>query len=210
MNTWERLQLEIEDEDIMRARLVREKGYPNMFGAKIPIKHTWDIEKLDLPLKDYHDREILVGLRYGWPTGHLPTLEDPQKTFKNHKGAQDHPEALKKYIDKEMTKNAILGPFNKIPFTDRVGISPISTRPKKQTLDRRVSIDLSFPHSRSVNDGMIKGNYRYLGFTAEIRFPKTDDLAMRIALLGHQAYMFKIDLSRYFRQIPMDPGTTQW
>ena len=155
-------------------------------------------------LQDYHDKEIMEGLRYGWPTGRLPTLRDPTKTFKNHKGATDHPEALKKYIDKEMSKGALMGPFSKIPFNTKVGISPISTRPKKQSEERRVIINLSFPHGEAVNDGMVKGNY--LGFMAELTFPKTDDLAMRIAHLGQGAFMFKIDLSRYFCQIPLDPG----
>ena len=39
-----------------------------------------------------------------------------------------------------------------------------------------------------------------------MKFPRTDDLAIRIAQLGKTAMMFKIDLGRYFRQIPLDPG----
>ena len=203
-STLEILRLEIEDEDLMKAKLVREKGYPNMYGAKIPVKTKLNVDKLEELLKDYEDKEVVNGLRYGWPTGRLPTMAKPQKKFKNHKGATDHPAALKKYIEKEKQKGAILGPYRKIPFKEKVGISPISTRPKRNTTDRRVIIDLSFPPGRAVNDGMIKSNY--LGFTAEIKFPRTDDLAMRVAYLGRGAAMFKIDLFRYFRQLPLDPG----
>ena len=205
MNTLERLKSETEHQDLMIARLVWEKGYPNMFGARIPIKTAWNLERLEQLLKDYPDKQVIEGLKFGWPTGRLPTLGDPTKTFKNHKGALDHPEALKKYIQKEQEKGAILGPFSKIPFKSRVGISPISTRPKKQSQDRRVIIDLSFPHTKAVNDGMVKNNY--LGFAAELTFPKTDDLARRIAELGENTMMFKIDLSRYFRQIPQTNPT---
>ena len=201
MDTWERLQVEIENEDIMMARLVNEKGYPNMFGARLPVKSKWNLEKLEQLLQDYNDKEVIEGLRYGWPTGRLPTVEDPEITYKNHMGAIDY---LQEYIKKEQSHAAILGPFKKIPFTNKVGISPISTRPKKNSEDRRIIVDLSFPPGGAGNDGIVRGNY--LGFTAELQFPRTDDLAFRAAQLGRNTYMFKIDLSRYFRQIPLDPA----
>ena len=204
MDTIHRLRMETQHEDLMTARLVREKGYPNMFGARIPVKSRWNIAKLEEMLQDYWDKDIVQGLKYGWPTGRLPTTPDPLLTFKNHKGATDHPESLEKYIQKEKSKDAVIGPFNAIPFTSRIGISPISTRPKKNSMERRVILDLSFPHGHAVNDGMIKNNY--LGWRAELTFPNTDDLALRIAQIGKGALMFKIDLSRYFRQIPLDPG----
>ena len=40
----------------------------------------------------------------------------------------------------------------------------------------------------------------------ELTFPKVDDLAFRIFELQGDCSMFKIDLSRYFRQVPLDPG----
>ena len=51
---------------------------------------------------------------------------------------------------------------------------------------------------------MIKDNY--LGHMVQLTFPRVDDLALRIYTLGRSARMFKIDLSRYFRQLPLDPG----
>ena len=65
-------------------------------------------------------------------------------------------------------------------------------------------LDLSFPIGNAVNDGIAKDSY--LGFTAKLTFLKTDDFAFRIFELGSGCYMFKIDLSRYFRQTPLDPG----
>ena len=63
---------------------------------------------------------------------------------------------------------------------------------------------LVFPQAGGVNDGMIKDNY--LGMTVTLKFPRTDDLAIRIYELGQDAMMFKVDLRRYFRQLPLDPG----
>ena len=40
----------------------------------------------------------------------------------------------------------------------------------------------------------------------QLTFPKVDELAHRIFKLGKNCLMFKVDLSRYFRQIPIDPG----
>ena len=132
-----------------------------------------------------------------FPTRATKNLQKPHR-------AKEHPQAIQKYINKEIEKDAVIGPFQQIPFKDRIGISPISSRAKKNSTDRRIIIDLSFPLGNSVNEGMIKGNY--LGFTAELRFPRTDDLALRIFQLGTNAGMFKIDLSRYFRQLPLEPG----
>ena len=97
-----------------------------------------------------------------------------------------------------------MGPYKKIPFSRHVGISPLSTRPKRGSEDRRVILDLSFPIGESVNDAIPKDTY--MGFHAKLTFPQTDDFAVRIFQLGRGCYMFKIDLSRYFRQIPLDPG----
>ena len=143
-------------------------------------------------------------MKYGWPSGRLPTLGDPQISGSNHKGATEYPQALQKYIEKEPSHGAVLGPFIKIPFESRVGISPLSTRPKKDSTERRVILDLSFPWGCSVNDGIIKDNY--MGLPAKLTFPRVDDFTFRIFSLGDNCMMFKVDLSRYFRQLPLDPG----
>ena len=126
-STMEIMRLQTQNPDLMLTHLVWQKGYPNRYGARIPLKNRWNLDRLEELLVDYQDKEIIEWLRYGWPTGRLPTLEDPVATFKNHKGATDYPEALKQYIQKELKKDAVMGPFSIIPFNKRVGISPIST-----------------------------------------------------------------------------------
>ena len=131
-------------------------------------------------------------------------MRDPIQVSDNHKGGTEYTDALIKYRDKEMAKGAIMGPYKSPPFKSKLGISPLSTRPKKNTQERRVILDLSFPEGCSVNDGIEKDYY--LGFHTELTFPKIDEFALRIWQIGKGAVMFKIDLSRYFRQIPLDPG----
>ena len=201
---WVKQWLQQEDQDICRNEQVRTKGYPNRWGARIQVQSKWNLEYFQDQLHNYHDQEVVEWLRYGWPAGRLPSLPLPGLSTKNHKGAEEHPQELDKYIKKELKYEAIMGPYKKIPFTHNVGISPLSTRPKKDSADRQVILDLSFPIGDSVNDGIPKD--LYLGFTAQLTFPKTDDYAFRIFHLGLGCYMFKIDLSRYFREIPLDPG----
>ena len=192
------------DEDIKLHHEVVSGGYPNRWGARRPVKTRWNLEAFEQKLTEYENKEVVEWLRYGWPTGRLPTLPEPAWCGKNHKGASEHPQALRRYIEKEKDRGAVMGPFGRVPFTNKVGIAPLSTRPKKGTDDRRVILDLSFPIGHSVNDGILKDNY--LGFPAKLTFPKVDDFAFRIDELGKGCMMFKVDLSRYFRQLPLDPG----
>ena len=192
------------DEDIHRHLEVRRKGYPNRWGAQLEIKTNWNLELMEQWLHDYEDKDVVQWLRYGWPTGRLPMLPPPSISRKNHKGAMEFPQQMDKYIQKELENGAIMGPYQKIPFRDNVGISPLGTREKKGSEDRRVKLDLSYPIGAAVNDGIPKDSY--LGLPAHLCFPRTDDFAFRIFQLGKGCCMFKIDLSRYFRQIPLGPG----
>ena len=120
------------------------------------MESKWNLEVFRELLKEYHDQEVVEWIRYGWPTGRLPTLGQPGHTNKNHKGATDYPEQLERYIQKESKYHAVMGPYHSIPFKDNVGVSPLSTRPKKGSSDRRVILDLSFPIGNAVNDGIPK------------------------------------------------------
>ena len=192
------------NEDIRLHQAVIEGGYPNIWGARRPVNTRWNLDTFQQLLVEYEDKEVVEWMHYGWPMGRLPSLPDPAISNRNHLGATEYPQALTKYIQKEQSHNAVMGPFEKIPFQDKVGISPLSTRPKRDSDDRRIILDLSFPIGNLVNDGIMKDNY--LGFPAKLTFSKVDDFALRIYMLGQGCMMFKIDLSRYFRQLPLDLG----
>ena len=64
----------------------------------------------------------------------------------------------------------------------RIGISPLSSRPRKDSLRRRVILDLSFPFGNSVNDGIDK--HVYCNEYIQLTYPSVDDLAKRIAEIG--------------------------
>ncbi len=123
---------------------------------------------------------------------------------RNHKGAKDFPVELKQYFQKEIESNTVLGPFEKNPFRTGVLVSPLNTVPKKDSLERRVILDLSMPKGRALNDTIPKDVY--LGQKVTLVYPKVDDLVRSVQQKGVGALMFKLDLRKAYRQIFLDPG----
>ena len=95
-----------------------------------------------------------------------------------------------------------MGPFKKLPF--HCHVSPFLTREKPNSDTRRVILDLSFPVGQSVNSGVSKD--KYLGSYFEPKYPSVDDIVHSLKQLGPTALIYKIDISRAFRHIRIDPG----
>ena len=140
-------------------------------------------------------------LKYGFPVDCKTILPDPGMP-NNHKGATDFSEEVQKQLDKEVKLGGFLGPFNKIPFTNP-RFSPLNSVPKKESTDRRLILDLSFPKGRSVNDGIQKDVY--LEEFNKLSLPSLDTFAARVVELGRCAKLFKVDLARGYKQIYIDP-----
>ena len=113
---------------------------------------------------------------------------------------------MDKFICKEVELGATMGPFFHNPLHSYLYTSPLNTAPKKGSTegDRRVILDLSWPDGFAVNDGIDK-NY-YLGEWVSLRYPSIDDFTDLIASLGQGCLLYKRDLSRAYRQIPVCPG----
>ena len=56
------------------------------------------------------------------------------------------------HIQKESRHGAVLGPFKSNPFQDSLIISPLNTVPKKDSYDKKIIMDLSYPKGNAVND----------------------------------------------------------
>jgi hypothetical protein len=93
---------------------------------------------------------------------------------RNHKRATDFPDDIKNYFKKESSYKAIVGPFKSNPFNEPIAVSPINSVPKKESLERRVIVDLSFQEDKSVNNGILKD--QYLGETISVQYPTEDNL----------------------------------
>ena len=121
----------------------------------------------------------------------------------NHKGADNYETDIDQYLRDEVERERILGPFEKEPFGGVTVLSPLNSREKKDSVERRVILDLTYPGCDSVNMGIPKDEY--LGEKVTLKYPTVDDFGRLIRKLGPGSIMYKRDLKKAYRQIPVDP-----
>ena len=189
---------------------VKATGVPNYMSAKVQVPSDMNCDEWDKVLVGYHDGEIAQYLRYGWPSSYTAP-QPPTPTFENHSSATKYETDIQNFLTKEISHNAMAGPFQTLPFHPWTQISPLMTAPKngqpqekgKPPPPRRVIIDLSFPEFRSVNDGI--GKHTFQGRSMQYRLPTVEDVAQELIATGKGAWMWKTDLSRAYRQMRVDP-----
>ncbi|CAG2238689.1 unnamed protein product [Mytilus edulis] len=197
--------------------LVFKSSKLNFEDCKIKTLSKINVDYFKLMLSDYSDREICKLLEFGFPIGFhrnkesMSLLRDfkVQKEVlqvKNHRGAVEFPNDMEKYLVKELTKGAIIGPFHVNPFDHGIILSPLNTVPKKDSTERRIILDLSSAGGTGVNEFIDKDNY--LGEPVSLTYPRVDDLVLLIKKKGSGSHLFKRDLARAYRQISIDIGDT--
>ena len=65
-------------EAVRLAEKVKREGYPNAYGAHIPIKSKWNLDKLRKMLVGYGDQELIEFLTFGWPANRLLNMPPQQ------------------------------------------------------------------------------------------------------------------------------------
>ena len=182
---------------------VRKSSRPNFQGCQLPVCSKFNIEFLEREAQDYCDKAVVELLRFGFPINSSITFGAVNKV-RNHTGATEFPKAIDEYLTKEAAHNAIIGPFANNPFSVPCKINPLNSVPKRDSCERRIIVDLSFPRGRSVNNTIPKDTY--LGEPCQLKFPTVDALIDLVKLKGQGCALFKRDLRRAYRQIPVDPG----
>lgn len=182
---------------------VRNSGLINARGCRIPVP-----SKLNMPnwydlLQDYSDSELCDHLKYGFPINYTRDAP-PSVPPRNHPSAFRFSDSVDKYVLKEVTHGATLGPFTHNPLCSALVTSPLQTVEKKDSVTRRTVMDLSYPPDSSVNSGIPKGEY--LGESLQLKYPTIDNLVSLVVQLGPGCKLFKCDLSRAYRQLYIDPG----
>ena len=124
-------------------------------------------------------------------------------TLQNHASAVQHGEHIDHYIDTELGQRALLGPFKGPPVASTY-ISPLMMRLKKDSIHRRVIMDLSWLPGESVNDGV--DVECYMGVDAHVHLPTVQFMEDKLLELGPGPYMYKTDLARGYRQLRVDPS----
>ena len=127
----------------------------------------------------------------------------PAQGLNNHASARKNPAHVNKFLDKEVKLGVLTGPFTTPPFQAWFRNNPLMTRPKRNSDDLRVILDLSFPSGSNVNSHV--DNQQLDGALFKLRLPSPLDLARLMVILGKGCKLYKIDLSRAYRQLRGDP-----
>ena len=196
-------QMALMDNDIEVARYIMHTGKLNSVCAKVPIKSNWNLRLFQSLCTSQSDFEVLEFLRYGWPLNREPG--PVAQTWENHALANRYPQQISNYLATELQHGSMMGPFVTSPFNkDETGVSPMSTRPKKNSDKRRVIVDLSWPiNGNSVNSLIPKDSF--MGTPIKLIYPTVDLLCKRSYTLGPSQFAWRKDMRRAFHQVPLDP-----
>ena len=187
---------------IIKHILASKHDLPNAFCANVPVDTPLNITAWDVRLQDYHDSNVVKFLRYGWLINYT-TDKLPDSSSSNHSSALSYSEHVDCYIANELELGAIAGPFIHNPLPWPLICSPLQTVPKHASTKRCVVMDLSFPPSHSVNSGIPHNTY--LDEHYKLRLPGIDRLCEFILQHGRGCLLYKLDLQRAYRQLPIDP-----
>ena len=180
---------------------VQAVGTPNYRGARQPVPHNLNIQAWRDRSHLFPDASLVEMLEFRFPIGYTAS-HPPAPHTGNHPSANKHPADIDAYLNKELRHSAIIGPADRLPF-QWPRTNPMMTRPKKDSSSRRVIVDLSMPQDASVNSGIPRNSLD--GAPFKLRLPNPATLAAKILEYGPGCLLYKVDLSRAYRQLRTDP-----
>ena len=184
-------------------RSIVDTNTHNFMEAQIEIKSQLNPDAWDKYLQNYWDQQLPLLIRYGFPLDFNPASPLHHEEI-NHASANLFVQDVAHYLQEETSFTAILGPFDSPPIKN-MHISPFMTRPKPSSDHRRVIIDLSYPKGQSVNQGV--SSEQYLNTAFILSLPTIDNITQKIRKYGKGSLIYKIDISRAFRHVKIDPDS---
>ena len=181
--------------------IIKKSGKFNFVKTQIQVESQLNADVWDFHLKKYWDSQLCFLIRYGFPLDHKENFP-LQHELKNHSTANQHESDIEAYLQEEKRFGAIFGPFKTRPLQN-MHFSLFLTREKPGTPHRRVIVDLSFPEGLSVNAGVESDKYLDTPFL--LTLPTLDTITQKVKQNGRGSLLYKIDLSRAFRHIKLDP-----
>ncbi len=178
---------------------VKQHNKPNFMGARIPLTSHLNMERWRHLTRGYHDTTLCDQLEYGFPSGfqHDTAVLTPSHT--NHQSATAYPDHVREYIETELVRGTLIGPFDEPPFGPDTQTSPILTRPKGiDTSRRRIIIDLSWPPGGSVNSFTPKDTY--CGQHCKLQLPTIETLRATLET-GKNQYLYSVDIRAAYRNL---------
>ena len=108
------------------------------------------------------------------------------------------------HMCKRNSNIAIYGPFYDLDF--HIHVTPLMTREKQHSTNRHTIMDLSWPKGFAVNHAIHKCKYLESYFC--LQYISIDHIIEKVKNIGPGALLYKVDISRDFRHIHIDPGDT--
>ena len=170
------------------AETIKDTGVSNYISARIPIKSGLNLDAWEYHLRDYPDKRLLQYLKFGFPLSLGKPDELTNTQIVNHYSVLQYPDQVQQYIAKEMDLGVILGPLSHPP-SNHFHCSHLLTRPKDST-DRMIILNLSYPHGKSVNDFVDKDSFHGSQFI--LKLPTIDDIVSELNELGDGALWQKM------------------
>lgn len=204
VSTWPNINNnEIDDNLVSIYQQVRDTGLPNALKARLQVPSNLNIAEWERQLSSTpDDQELLSFLKFGFPLGYMGPISESKDT-PNHASAISYPQQVDRFIQKELSIGGIIGPLKNPPFNEWAHVSPLMTREKKGTDDRRVIIDMSYPKDSSVNAYMYKNSS--LGRQRDHTLPSVDDAVQILSEMGNDAYISTTDISRAYKNFVSCP-----
>ena len=160
---------------------------------------TWQQALLQYPnqqLVQFFLQGISQGFRIGYSYHTGTTLKAARK---NLLGARQHPQVVDEYLSKELSHNRIAGPYSKSKLSS-IQINRFGVIPKRhQQNSWRLIVDLSYPKTASINDGIPKA-------LCGLSYITIEDAIHRIIQLGPNTLLAKLDIKSAFRLLPVHPA----
>ena len=182
--------------------VVKNTRSPNYMKACVTVPSGLCIDKWHMYLQHYDLKIVCEYLQFGFPVNVDYNLFTYVEEVVYHPSAIAKMEGVDKYFQDELGYGAIVGLFNSKPF-EKLHISPLMARTKPDG-GTRVIVDLSWPRHCSVNSCVPTNCFDFIEF--QLKYPTIDNLICKIKEMGPTALMFKVDLQRAFRNLPMDPA----
>ena len=106
------------------------------------------------------------------------------------------------FFQEELQYGALYGPFDELPFP--VHLSPLMPRAKQNSDKQSPIMDLNWPKGASVNNTIPK--FKNLDTYFALLYPSIDHLVEKVKPLGTGSLLYKVEISRAFRHLHIDPG----
>lgn len=158
------------------------------------------VDRLELELRGHPDQAkvayVISGLRNGFHLGFHSSSISLKSATSNMPSALLQPSIIDSYLQTELHKGRIAGPFPIPPLpnlhTSRFGVIPKKHQPGKW----RLILDLSSPVGASVNDGIPKDAF-------SVQYMSVDDIIDGIMTYGRGTLMAKFDIESAYRIVPV-------